>query len=241
MRIKEYFSQIKKSIGLINKTADLSYENSVDLISANQLFSLFKELPYLPVTDSSLRFSSLTYFLNDIVINKRKCIIEFGAGISTICLAKLIKQLGLKDVSVISIDNNKEWLDIVKSYISDDIHGLDFRFIQAELRECHVALDNNKWYDVKILKELENYKGKIDSVLVDGPEAWSKEIALSRYPAVPFLADYFSDNFSVFLDDTNRQGEQLIQEMWQNKFDLKLQRLSTSFSRLYKGPSFNIK
>lgn len=241
MKIKEFLQSIQAKLNIIKETSGLAYDNSVDLISTNQLSSLLKDLPYLPYTESSLRFSSITYLLNDIVINNRKCIVEFGSGISTICIAKLIQQLNLKDITVFSVDNNQEWLDIISGYLNGAIDQDKFNLIHADLCKNGLSLGSNSWYNISALEKLNDYKGKVDCVVIDGPEAWYKDIELSRYPALPYIYEYLTENCSIFLDDTNRCGEQLILNKWKQNFDFNHQKLNRTFTRLFRGSSFNIK
>src|SRR5690606_38250097 len=44
--------------------------------------------PVLPLTGSALRPHCLTHLINDILINRRRRILEFGTGLSTILLAR---------------------------------------------------------------------------------------------------------------------------------------------------------
>lgn len=241
MNSTEQLILLKKQLNQISALVENDHDNSVDLISTMQLSTLINALPYLPYTSSSLRYSSLAYFLNDIVINNRKVIVEFGSGISTIFLSKLIHQLNLTDVKVLSIDNNKDWLEIIHNYISKDHTSLDsIKLIYAESNFCSLSLENNSWYDVEKLGLMEKYKGQIDCVLVDGPEAWHKDIELSRYPALPYMYDFLANGCSIFLDDTNRLGEKSIIEMWSKEYEFKTEQLNSSFTRLSRGVSFNI-
>ncbi|MCC9137345.1 class I SAM-dependent methyltransferase [Pontibacter silvestris] len=241
-KIKAYIQDIKLKLSSINSLVDITYNNSVDIISAKQLSSLLNSLPYLPYTESSLRYSSITYFLNDIIINNRKVIVEFGSGISTIFLSELLLQLNLKDVTLISFDNNQEWLNIISKYIKKESLDLNnIHLIKAELSSCALSLNNNDWYNIEKLQVLERYKGKVDCVLVDGPEAWHKEIEQSRYPALPYVYNFLAEDFSLFLDDTDRDGEKSIIQMWSEKYSFNLEKLNNSFSRLYRGRTYNIK
>ncbi len=57
-------------------------------------------------------------------------------------------------------------------------------------------------------------------VLIDGPRAYKREIAHSRYFALPFLKDILEEKHVIFLDDANRNGEKDILQMWNNEFGI---------------------
>ncbi len=50
---------------------------------------------------------------------------------------------------------------------------------------------------------------------MDGPPAYEEEIKYSRYPAVPYFLQQLAEDFTIILDDANRQGEQEIIQRWQ--------------------------
>ena len=49
---------------------------------------------YQPWSIFAIRPSGLVKVLNEIVINRRRCIVECGGGISTVYIAKLLQQQG---------------------------------------------------------------------------------------------------------------------------------------------------
>lgn len=206
------------------------------------LSPLLDEIGYLPFTDSSLNFSSLAIVINDIIINNRKIIVEFGSGISTIVLANLFKinKVGEK---IISVEHDLDWFNFMKKYIIDNDLSNYVDLVYAELEEIDFSINGCKWYSFETLKtKLSNY-GKIDCVLVDGPPAWEKGKEYSRFPALPFLKNYMNDNSSIFLDDTNRNAEKEIANIWL-KDDLEsfsLEVFNESFTGLFKGKYFNIR
>jgi hypothetical protein len=232
---------------LTNKVSDLikafislkKYQDKVDDLSAYQLIQNIVKLPgYFPVTDSSIGFHTLLTILNDIILNKRQNIIEFGSGISTLVIAKLIKEdkLGCKFYSV---EDNPDWISFMKDNISKN--GLEeyVLLIYAPLEKTNLAVENNSWYSVKALEEHIPSDVKIDLALIDGPGAWRPEIKLSRYTAVPFLINKLADNFSVYLDDANRKGEQKIINFWKKKYNLDFNKINSKSSVCIKGNKLN--
>lgn len=238
MKALDLVKSFSDKFNLLLSNTSNTYESSLDTLAAQQLSSLRNNLHYLPHTESSLRYHSIQIFLNDIIINKRKVIVEFGSGLSTIYLVKLVEQLKQDDITIISIDNNRAWLDIIYTYIQ----GLDVNvhLLYAETVKNNIELKNNEWYNIDKLDLLDKYKGKIDSVLIDGPEAWYDEISLSRYPALPFIYELLAPSCSIFLDDTNRNGEQEVLKLWRANYKFNEQKLNYNFTRLHRGSSFNI-
>ncbi|PYE82143.1 hypothetical protein DFQ11_102724 [Winogradskyella epiphytica] len=70
---------------------------------------LFPEPNFIPFTDWSISPSVILHILNDIVINKRQHIIEFGSGASTLYIAQLIRTLNLP-AQLYSVESSEEWL-----------------------------------------------------------------------------------------------------------------------------------
>ena len=197
---------------------------------------------YMPFTDSSLNYSSLAVVFNDIVINNRRIIVEFGSGTSTFLLANLLKINKINNAKVISIEHDYEWF----TFVQKEINRLDLsEFVDLQhigLTENELSLNGIKWYDIqKLLSCVENYP-KIDCVLVDGPPAYSKEIEYARYPALPTLYKYLNDYCSIFLDDTNRKGESEIISKWSiENSDFEVESFNESFTGLFRGFHFNVR
>jgi hypothetical protein len=74
-------------------------------------------------------------------------------------------------------------------------------------------MDGSDWYSPDIIKNILG-ETKIDLLFVDGPLAYKKSNAHSRYPAIPILKDYLAEDFTIILDDINRKGEQTIIRKW---------------------------
>lgn len=74
---------------------------------------------YIPFTSMSLRPYVLIYLLNEIIINNRKKIIEFGAGISTINLERIARNMG-NGVKIVSVEENSEWFGLINDMLIKD-------------------------------------------------------------------------------------------------------------------------
>ena len=215
-----------------------SKEKVEDLAAYLLIQDLVKFPEYFPTTSSSLRFHTLAVILNDILINGRQNIIEFGAGISTLAIANLIKKNHL-NCNFFSVEDNSDWLNILKSYLMKNNLQEHVNLIYAPLEKTNLALENNSWYSINALSENINKDLKFSLVIVDGPGAWKPEIRLSRYPAVPYLLNFLADNFSIYLDDMNRKGEKKILSLWQKKYSMNFEKINDTTAVYIKGKKLN--
>lgn len=199
---------------------------------------LIKFPEYFATTTSSLRFHTLAVILNDIIINKRQQIIEFGSGISTLAIANLTKKNNL-ECSFISVEDNEEWFQYMNSFLTRNNLKKYVNMIYAPLKENSLALENNLWYSEQVLNENISSDFKFDLAIIDGPAAWKPKIRLSRYPAVPYLINFLSEKFSIYLDDINRRGEKKIISIWDQKYKLKFDRINNTSAVCINGNKLN--
>lgn len=181
-----------------------------------QLSKLFREEHFMPLSKWSLSPSVILHVLNDIFINNRKNIIEFGSGASSLYIAKLIKLYKLK-TTFYSVESNNEWIEKLKQQL--DFHELlDYvHFIHAPITPVQENLSypgQNSWYDVDAISALLDLQSNFDLVLVDGPVGADSKF--SRFSAIPFLKENLAEDYSIFLDDTNRYAEKHIINSWKN-------------------------
>ena len=175
---------------------------------------------YLPWSTSALRPSGLVKILNEIVINRRGTILECGGGISTLYIARLLKQQG--HGHLYTLEDNLGWIEVLQNLLKDQ--GLDdyVTLIPAPLVPCNLALDGNQWYDLTAAKAILT-EPTIDFLIVDGPPAYDEKRRRSRYPALPALKSILAAEFAVVLDDINRSGEAEIVEKWSAEFGLEFE------------------
>jgi predicted O-methyltransferase YrrM len=197
---------------------DSIHRSSHDAVAIQVLAPL--STSYLPWSTSALRPSGLVKILNEIVINRRDTILECGGGISTLYIARLLKQQG--HGHLYTLEDNLGWIEVLQNLLKDQ--GLDdyVTLIPAPLVPCNLALDDNQWYDLTaanaILKE-----PTIDFLIVDGPPAYDEKRRRSRYPALPELKRVLASDFAIVLDDINRSGEAEIIEKWSAEFGLEFE------------------
>lgn len=195
----------------------------LDTIAIQKLVTLSDG--YIPWTASSIRPSAIVKILNDITINERKNIIEFGSGVSTVFIAKTIRNSG---GHLYTVDHDGSWIKVVKKMLKKENLGDVVSFIHAPMNASIFSLNKSDWYDEKKLRALSEYD-PFDLIIVYGPLAYTKELRLSRYPALPFLMSIqkVHKNATVILDDIDRRGEQEIISLWEKGFGFR-------FSLLFK-------
>lgn len=191
-----------------------------DVFALRSLRSLGgRDLPWSPW---AMRPSALLAVLNEVARGSRERILECGSGISTIHLARLLAERGGR---MVSLEHDPAWAAFVEGELEAEGLGERARVVLAPLESHPVALDGIGWYRAGAAHEAaEALEGPIDLLLVDGPPAGDPEIALSRYPAVPALADALAPNAAVILDDANRAGEAQVIERWSAAAGIELER-----------------
>jgi len=209
-----------------------------DIYSYLLIQDLVKFPEYFATTTSSLRFHTLAVILNDIIINQRKSIIEFGSGVSTLAISNLIKKNNLK-CSFVSIEDNKEWFDYINSFLSRNDLQKNVKIIYAPLESSDLALGDNLWYSMQALNNGISKESKFSLAFIDGPAAWKPKIRLSRYTAVPYLINFLAEEFSIYLDDTNRKGEKEVLSLWHQKYNLKFEQINDTSAVCIKGNKLN--
>lgn len=212
-----------------------------NIFSQNCLATLFNGYPYLPYSNSAIDYHSLHILVNDIVINGRESIIEFGSGISTIIFGRLCK-INKLNAKLYSIDDNEGWYTIMKDKIKDENLEDYITLIYAPLTDVTINLPSAhslKWYNTQILNRELGDK-TFDMALTDGPMAYLKEIERSRYPALPYLKDRLRENYSIFLHDSNREGEISIIKDWQKVLDTANIRFTEKLAGFIVGRKYTI-
>jgi predicted O-methyltransferase YrrM len=171
-------------------------------------------------------------------VNSRKTILEFGSGISTIMMGRLIKKNNT-GARIISVEHNREWADSVQASIQREALEDIVSILYTPLNHCATSVDSNLWY------ELDGHAGVFanavfDMVVIDGPPAYELSKERSRFPAFPFIYDKLSDSSSVFLDDADRWGEKEIISRWEKEYAVHFHIIGDSFAYTLRGDNFNL-
>jgi|SRR5690606_23250943 len=200
------------------------------------MHQLFHSGKYLPYTSSSLKMKHLCAVLNNICIHNRKNIMEFGSGISTIIMARLMKLNEIQGF-IISIDESDEWQKIIASYLEDE--GLsDFvAFVHAPTEKSSDMENAFEYNREKVFQTLNDKK--FDLILIDGPSAWNNSNKMSRLTNFEFIENNLAEHFTIFLDNADRPGEMALSEKITSKLGIKSTKIDSTFVAFKKGKHFN--
>ena len=151
----------------------------------------------------------------EISARDRPTVVECGSGFSTMRLAELIHERGGR---LISLEHDASWAErvhaeLVASGLAETAH-----IVRAPLEPHPLGRDGRPWYAQHLLDALPQ---RIDVLLVDGPPAFEPGTGLSRYPALPALADRLVPDAVVVLDDIDRPGELEILRAWEQETDFR--------------------
>lgn len=191
---------------------------------------------YAVWSSSSMRPSGIVQILNEIIVNNRSIVVECGCGITTVYIAKILKQSG---GHLYSIEDNKEWMDIVLTMLKHNSLQDYVTFINAPLKKSNYSLMSCDWYDEKIVRE-QLKDVMLDLIIVDGPPAYIPQNRLSRYPAIPVLMEHLADDFCVILDDIDRMGERTILALWEKELNIKFKYVKGGIAIARSEEGFNI-
>ena len=188
-------------------------------------------------TSSALRPGAVASIVNDIVINQRRQVVEFGSGISTLAIARHLPDA---TYSCISFEHDADWAKTVNTMLDNEGIGTHCRVVHAPLRPSDHSIDGSDWYDVDIVRN--KLRGlNINLVLCDGPLADNPALTLSRYPAIPEIREHLAKDYAVYLDDIDRRGERKIARRWGQLLDVRFneQLVRGSFAVASKGKYLN--
>jgi len=230
------FTGLDKRLAFLERAEYLNKGKLEDIYSLALLSPLLNNFPFVPFTGASLRPFCLAHMINDIVVNGRKHIIEFGSGISTVMIGRLIKLNKLAS-TLVSIEHNQAWVEVLNSLLArEDLHHC-VKVAWVPLATSDLVLDANKWYDTEILEE--NLSSAVfDMVIVDGPPAWEIGKGRARYPTLLYIYDKLSERCSIYLDDADRAGEREVLALWHQKFSFRFTLTGNTLAFAYRGESF---
>jgi 16S rRNA G966 N2-methylase RsmD len=215
-KIKNKIEQITHKLGLIHHKSILNRNSHIDHMALTQLLKMFDNNIFIPLTGWSISPNEVLHVCNDIIINNRRNIIEFGSGFSTICIAQLLKINNI-ETKFYSIENNQDWANDLNKIIERMNLKNYVEIIVSQISPIskeYAKEGQEKWYDTSILSEALCHFNNVGLVLVDGPYGGSTPFA--RYSAIPFLKNKLADNYAIFLDDSAREHEMKIAKDWKN-------------------------
>jgi len=200
------------------------------------LQQLFHQGGYLPYTTSSLKFRFLACVANDIVVNNRKKVLELGTGISTVIMARLFKLNRIEGI-VYSIDESSEWQAIVQNILEQEQLSSYVKFVHAPTAKS-TDLSLSFEYDAQIVARAIGSE-QFDIVLIDGPSAWQQQHVMSRASNLKHFQHKMAENFTIFVDNSDRKGEAELVNRIQETFGIAPTLLDPTFTSFSKGKHFN--
>jgi len=161
----------------------------------------------------SLAAESIDYLEEKIKEHRPRAILEFGSGISTLCLAFIMKELRKSSPNplVFSIEQSQTHLEETRATLSN--YGLIeyVRFLHAPIVPQRINGFETTCYNL-YNANLSSLLGDIypDFVLIDGPAGEEG----CRFGTLPLVKPFLSDGAVFFMDDALRDGEIGIANSW---------------------------
>jgi glycosyltransferase involved in cell wall biosynthesis len=146
---------------------------------------------------------------------KAPVIVEAGSGLSTVVLGYLLEKF-FPQGTLISLEHSYDFYEETLSEL--EFHCLEkVNLLIAPMRYYIIDGKEWLWYDISGLKELLSGR-KIDFLIIDGPPESIQEEA--RYPALPLLRRELASDFTLILDDANREGEKKASLRWKRELEV---------------------
>lgn len=174
--------------------------------------------PYLPWTYFAMRPGGVVAILNDIAVNRRTHIVECGGGVSTLYIARLLRERG---GHLHTIEESADWADTLMEQVGREGLAEWVSIIHAPIGEIRLGDQVHPWYSPAALSSVTTGR-KIDLLVVDGPVA--ERAPQIRYPALPYLHRSLEEGATVIADDIDRLGEQRIVSRWEHELGLRFER-----------------
>lgn len=198
---------------ILDDKSGIAAGKAADTLALSLLRDIDLNADFMPWTRAAMRPSTIVHILNEIFINKRRSMIEFGAGISTLYFAWAAKKT---NSFFLSIEESEDWSKVIQSLLEEN--NLDEHCHLHFVSKQEVVMQGYKgsWYSIDRVKQLVEDK-IFDLVVVDGPTAFRPGDANARRPAVDVLEANLADRYAIFLDDALRAGEKQIIAAWEER------------------------
>jgi Methyltransferase domain len=164
---------------------------------------------YLPWTTGSMRPAGFVEVCNEIVHGDRTRILECGSGVSTVLLARLLRERGRGALT--SLEHDPHWAALIQDQLRREHLEQIARVVDAPLQ------GDPPWY------RLDEMPDEIDLLIVDGPPAFEPGHSARRTPALARFDDTLVRNAAVILDDIDRPGEQQTITTWETSTSWRFQ------------------
>jgi hypothetical protein len=179
---------------------------------------------YVPWGPFAMRPSALVTVLDEILVARRRRIVELGGGVSTLYIGRLLRRAG---GHLHTLEHDKDWVGLLEQQLDAEGLGDVVTVVHAPLaRTWYGWTPDSPWYaEDEARRATEG--GPVDLLVVDGPPAWRADLRHARYPALPFFAESLAPFATVVLDDIHRRGEHDVVRRWEQELGLRFERRYT--------------
>lgn len=172
--------------------------------------------PYLPWSTGALRPAGLVAILDDVWFRVSPLVVELGSGVSTVVIARLLRELGAG--RLLAVEHDDVWATRIQRQLEREGLAHVAGVVRAPLRPHPRAWDDTPWYDEAAVAPAVGAVGSaIDVLVVDGPPAWQRGAEHARYPALGSVTGWLAAGATIVLDDIDRAGEQDVLARWQEE------------------------
>ena len=202
-KLNQLHSQTNKSIESINRATQETV-NAVCISSLGFQFPVF-------MGGWSIDAFLGKFLVQHLMEHRPKCIVELGSGSSTTLIARTLQLMGINNCDHVAVDHEAKYLALSRDYAR--LNGLEDRVTWLDCPLQHYQELDKLWYG----EAVEKLAGKkIDLLIIDGPPGPLQP--MSRYPALPLLLPFMSENCTIVLDDAIRDEEQAIAKRWVEEY-----------------------
>ena len=194
---------------LASQKYDTSAKDNYQQIEA--LFNIFSMYTFRYPLPEMRRWAvspdAILYLLRTAIKQNARSIVECGSGVSTIVLAKYMKENG--GGHVFSLDHDEKYAEDTRALLR--LHGLESyaTVYTAPLAEIIIGSRPYKWYHGEVITALPD---NIDMIFVDGPPA--PDGSFNRFPALNMLKNKMCQKCTIVMDDVVRADELAISKIW---------------------------
>lgn len=172
--------------------------------------------PYLPWSVGAMRPAGLVTVLNQVWFRTPALVVELGSGVSTVVVARLLRQLGTG--RLLAVEHDETWADRVQRQLDRENLNDVAEVVRAPMRPHARSWDGAEWYDEAVLAATLTAAGQpVEMLVVDGPPAWQPGKEHARYPALSSLARWLAPGATIVLDDIERTGEREVLDRWRQE------------------------
>jgi len=189
-----------------------SLSGSMDTIAND---TLRQQLQTISMGSASLSVSTLNYLESQIKKFRPRTILEFGSGISTVCLVHYMKEVWGDEeaVYVISVEQEANYAESTLSHLRQLGYSSCAKVIVASIHLQLVYDQLSNCYDISCTPVPDLLcQHSASFVVIDGPSGGGN----SRFGTLPLVLPYLASNATFYLDDALRTWELEVATLWGN-------------------------